>query len=149
MDMQWWHWIAIGFVLVALELASPGGFFIIFFGLGALAVGVLSLLGLPGPLWLQWLLFSFFSIVSLLLFRNPLLRRLRARESVGHPVDSLEGAIAIALDDIPPGVVGRAELRGTTWSARNISATRLARGQRCVVAAVEGLLLSLQPEGEG
>jgi membrane protein implicated in regulation of membrane protease activity len=149
MDMQWWHWIAIGFLLAALELASPGGFFIIFFGFGALGVGVLSLLGLSGPLWLQWLLFSLLSIVSLLLFRNPLLRRLRAREAAALPVDALEGEIAIPLDDIPPGVVGRAEMRGTTWSARNVSARPLARGQRCVVAAVEGLLLSLEPEGEG
>ena len=36
MDMQWWHWAVLGLVLGLLELATPGGFFILFFGVGAL-----------------------------------------------------------------------------------------------------------------
>jgi membrane protein implicated in regulation of membrane protease activity len=148
MAMDWWHWIAIGLILAGLELATPGGFFIIFFGLGGLLVGLLGLFGLAGPLWLQWLLFSFFSILALLLFRNPLLRWLGARARPGPDVDSLVGEIAIPLEDIVPDGVGRVELRGTTWSARNRGRSVLGRGQRCTVAAVEGLLLSLEPEGD-
>ena len=41
--MPWWIWIAFGLVLAAIELATPGGFFIVFFGIGAIAVGVLEL----------------------------------------------------------------------------------------------------------
>jgi membrane protein implicated in regulation of membrane protease activity len=148
MDMQWWHWVAIGLVLAGLELATPGGFFIIFFGLGAIAVGFLSLIGVSGPLWAQWLLFSFCSVVSLMLFRNPLLQRLRQRDAGTGPVDALTGEIALPTEDIAPGVVGRAELRGTTWNARNVGTDVLARGQRCVVARVDGLLISLKREGE-
>ena len=38
MDMQWWHWAVLGLGLGLLELATPGGFFILFFGVGALLV---------------------------------------------------------------------------------------------------------------
>ena len=44
--MTWWTWLLLGLVLAALELATPGGFFILFFGLGAIVVGILELLGL-------------------------------------------------------------------------------------------------------
>ena len=146
MDMLWWHWIVIGLVFAVIELAGPGGFFIIFFGVGAVVVGALELAGLAGPLWFQWLLFSFVSVVSLLLFRNPLLRRLRLNEAAPK-VDALEGEIAVPKDDIPPGAVGRAELRGSQWSARNTGTTTLGRGQRCVVTKVDGLMLHIAPEG--
>ena len=43
--MLWWYWIVLGLALVALELATPGGFFVIFFAIAALAVGALTLVG--------------------------------------------------------------------------------------------------------
>ena len=33
MTIEWWHWLALGLVLVALEMAAAGGFYIIFFGI--------------------------------------------------------------------------------------------------------------------
>ena len=147
MEMLWWHWVAIGIVLAGLELAGPGGFFIIFFGIGALVVGLLMLAGLSGPTWMEWLLFSGVSILSLLVFRRPLLAFMRRFDKSHAPVDRLEGELALPVEDIPPGAVGRAELRGTGWSARNVSAVALRRGQRCIVQRVDGLTLSIVPEG--
>lgn len=43
MEIAWWHWIAGGLLLVLLELAIPS-FFIVWFGLGALLVGIFMLL---------------------------------------------------------------------------------------------------------
>jgi inner membrane protein len=144
--MLWWHWIALGLVMAALETLGASVFFFIFLAVAAAAVGLLTLLGLAGPPWVQWLLFTVFSVGSLMAFRNPL-KRLRSRiEGVGID-DSLAGEIAVPLDDIPPGGVGRAELRGTVWSARNVADVPLVRGRRCVVARVEGLMLVLRPEG--
>ena len=59
---------------------------------------------------------------------------------------SLVGAVAISAGTILPGGHGRAELRGTTWSARNVGQALLAAGQRCRVVAVEGLTLDITPE---
>jgi membrane protein implicated in regulation of membrane protease activity len=146
MDMFWWHWVVLGLVLSALELASAGGFFIIFFGAGAIVVGLLSLLNLAGPLWVQWLLFSALSVVSLRLFRDPLLRRMQA--NVPHArVDDLTKDVAIALEDIAPGAVGRVELRGSAWSARNVGPGPIAKVQRCTVRRVDGLMLHISAEG--
>ena len=47
MELAWWHWMVLGMVLVALEMLVPT-FFLIWFGLGALLVGVVTLFALPG-----------------------------------------------------------------------------------------------------
>ena len=144
--MQWWHWLAVGLILVALEMAASGGFYVIFFGVSAIAIGSLHMLGIAGPLWLQFLLFSVIAVGSLLLFRNPLIRVLKL--DVGsQDVDSLVGETAVPLEDIAPDAVGRAELRGTVWSARNASDALLKQGVRCRVVRVDRLMIFLEPEG--
>jgi membrane protein implicated in regulation of membrane protease activity len=144
--MLWWLWLVLGLLLAGLELLTPGGFFLIFFGTAALAIGVLAGLDLAGPIWLQWLLFSVLSVVSLLFFRNPLLARIRSGTDAATPIDSLVGEIATPLEDISPDAIGRAELRGTTWTARNGDRVPVARGQRCLVQRVDGLMLWIRAE---
>lgn len=142
--MTWWLWVLVGFGLLGLEALTPGGFFVLFFGLAAVLVGVLDGLGLAGPAWFQWLLFSLLSVGSLVLFRRRLVERLGA---TGAPeVAGLVGDVAVLLDDLPPGGVGKAELRGTAWSVRHATADTLPRGRRCVVERVDGLTLHVRPE---
>jgi membrane protein implicated in regulation of membrane protease activity len=142
--MEWWMWFAGGLVLMVAELATPSGFFIMFFGLGALTVGVLARLGLAEAGWLQWLLFTLLSLGYLLLFRGKLQEPFQAPPP--PPVDSLLGVLAVPQASIEPGAVGRVEVRGSTWSARNVATVALATGQRCTVVAVDGLLLAVRPE---
>ena len=144
--MDWWHWLALGLILVALEMAAAGGFYVIFFGIAAIVIGALHLFNLAGPIWFQFLLFALIAILSLLLFRNPLIRILKLG-GTGEDVDSMVGETAVPLEDIAPGAVGRAELRGSAWSARNSSTGVLVRGQRCRVVRVDRLMIVLEPEG--
>lgn len=146
MDMLWWHWILVGLVLLGIEMLTPGGFFVMFFGVGALVVGWLALMGLAGPLWTQWLLFSVFSAATLMFMRKPLLARLRGGQPSADR-DAITGELAVPLEDILPGAVGRVELRGTSWSARNAGTTGLVKGQRCTVERVDGLTLFIRAEG--
>lgn len=141
--MNWWLWLAAGLALVVAELATSG-FFIIFFGLGALTVGVLVGLNVLSSLWLELALFSVFSLVYLGVFRG----RLQAKVQMPPPpnVDSLIGVLAIVQERLSPGVVGKVEVRGSTWSARNTSSVTLDPGQRARVAAVDGLTLAVVPE---
>ena len=141
--MIWWLWLLAGIVLLAFEMLTPGGFFTIFFGVAALVVGVLARFGLAGPPWMQWIVFSALSIVSLLVFRKPLLEWMQRRESKRPDVDSLVGQTAIVLDAIPPNGVGKAELRGTSWTARSEDGGALQSGTRCKVRRVEGVTLGL------
>jgi membrane protein implicated in regulation of membrane protease activity len=146
MTIHWWHWLALGLILVVLELASAGGFYVIFFGVAAIAIAMLHVVDLAGPAWMQLVLFSVLSVGSLLAFRNPFLRWMKL-DKPGVDVDTLVGDLAVPLEEIAARAVGRAELRGTVWSARNGTATTLARGQRCRVLSVDRLLIVIAPEG--
>jgi membrane protein implicated in regulation of membrane protease activity len=145
MVISWWHWLVVGLVLVLLEMAASGGFYVIFFGVAAIAIGSLHLLGITDTLWLQLLLFSLISVGSLLLFRGRLIRWLKLDQGSAD-VDSLAGEVGTTVEDIAPGAVGRVELRGTTWSARNATSTPIARGTRSVVMRVDRLMLIIRPE---
>jgi membrane protein implicated in regulation of membrane protease activity len=142
--MAWWMWVLGGLLLLVVEVTTPGGFFAVFFGLGAILVGVARAAGWSGPAWVEWLLFTLLSVLSLALFRRPLMKRFNL--SSGKPVDRLEGEAAVVLEEVAPGAVGKAELRGTTWSARTTGGLALARGQRCRVERVEGLTLWVRAE---
>lgn len=148
MIIAWWHWLALGLILVALELAASGGFYVIFFGIAAIAISALVLVGAGGPVWLQLLLFSVFSVASLLLFRSPLMRWMKL-DREGVDVDSLVGENAVARENMAPGAIGRAELRGTVWTARNTGSGPLTSGQRCLVVRVDRLTLHVEAEGAG
>lgn len=135
----------IGLALLGVEVFTPGGFFVLFFGVGAIVVGVLVGLGAGGPPWAQWLIFSVVSVISLLLFRSRLLARF-GRDAPGLRMDTLEGEVATPLDDLAPGAIGKAELRGTVWTAQNAGERTLGKGQRSRVVRVDGLTLHLRAE---
>ncbi|HMX93167.1 MAG TPA: hypothetical protein PLY42_17495, partial [Nitrospira sp.] len=86
--MSWWLWAFLGILLLAGEMITPGGFYMLFFGIGALLVGALVGLDVIQSAWMSWLLFSGLSVGSLLLLRPPL-RRLMATDRGGiSPVDT-------------------------------------------------------------
>ena len=146
MAIVWWHWLVLGLLLIALELAASGGFYIIFFGIAAVLISLMAALGAGTPVWVELLLFSALSVGSLLFFRSPLMRWMNI-DGAGVDVDSLVGETGVTQQDIAPGEIGRIELRGTSWTARNSGATRLGVGQRCTVVRVERLTLFVEAEG--
>ena len=144
--MIWWYWMLLGLVLLGVEMVTPGGFYILFFGLAALIVGSLTGLGFAQAEWLQWLLFSSLAILSLLVCRGPLLAWIKAKDKEMPTVDSMVGESAIPLEDLVPGGTGKAELRGTTWTAHNAGPASLKKNQRCKVERIEGLTLWIAAE---
>jgi len=146
MAIAWWHWLVLGLLLIGLEMAASGGFYIIFFGIAAIVISLLAALGAGAPIWVQLLLFSVLSIGSLQFFRSPLMRWLNI-EGQGGDVDSLVGETGVAQQDILPDEIGRVELRGTSWSARNSGTTILTTGRRCTVVRVDRLMLIVEAEG--
>ena len=83
--------------------------------------------------------------MALVVLRKPLQARF-SRGGPGRAVDSLSAETALALEDIAVGAIGKAELRGTSWSARNAGAESIAKGQRLKVDRVEGLMLFVHKE---
>ena len=143
--MPWWAWILSGLVLLGLELAL-GTFYLVFLGIAAIVVGLLAMFGASGPLWLEWLLFIGFSGALVLLLRKPLLGKF-VIQSDTRDIDTLVGLTAVAVESIPPGGIGKVEMRGTVWTAHNESAAAIAPGQRCRVERIQGLSLWVRPEG--
>jgi inner membrane protein len=141
--MVWWAWIVMGFVLLLAELSSPGAFYFLFFGAAAMLVGLFALMGLGEPYWVQWLFFSILSLGSVMLLRKPLVARRRG-EALGGDQDAVVGQSARVLAPIAPGAMGRVELRGAGWDARNIGPEPLAQGEECMVEAAQGLVLSVR-----
>jgi len=144
--MIWWYWMLAGLALLGVEMATPGGFYILFFGLAALIVGSLTGLGFAQAEWLQWLLFSGLAILSLLVFRGPLLAWIKTQDKEMPTVDSMMGESAVPIEDLAPGGTGKAELRGTMWTAHNAGPALLKKNQRCKVERVEGLTLWITAE---
>ncbi|HUF19086.1 MAG TPA: NfeD family protein [Thermoanaerobaculia bacterium] len=136
--MEWWIWILVGFLLLGLELLSTT-LHLAFFGIGALLVGLAIALGLDVPLWAELLLFTAAS-VGLLLFRQPVLRLFRTGQE-DRRIDDMVGETAVVRDEIAVNALGRAELRGTLWTARNMADRPLVPGERCTVVKIEGLTL--------
>ena len=143
--MDWWLWILAGLALMGVEILIPGLVVFLFFGAAALILGLLQGIGLAGPVWLQWLLFSVLSVVSLMTLRGPILRRFDRRGPSQEGIDSLIGQSVVLLADLTPGIPGKAELRGTSWSVIGESKESLPRGTRCTVEAVDGLTLHVRP----
>lgn len=142
--MPWWAWLVLGMLLLAGEMAVPSGFYLLFFGIGALLVGIVGLAGLELAGWIEWLLFSASSVAAVALLRPRIVGRLR---HAGPGIeDTLVGEIAVASEAIEPGAMGRGELRGSVFELRNAGPTRLVPGQRARVEKVEGLVLDVRSE---
>lgn len=139
--MSWWIWVLAGLGLLALEFATTT-MHIGFFAVGALVVAALVGFGVDLPLWGQLAIFTIVSVLAFAFVRPILVRKLKL--DFKPQVDTMIGEQAMALDEIGVAGLGKAEFRGSTWSARNVGETALARGQRCVVAAVEGLVLHIR-----
>jgi hypothetical protein len=146
MNVLWWHWIVFGLILALGEVATPGGFFLLFFGTAAIIVGLLDVAGVAQALWVQLALFSILSIGSLALFRGRLQQRLNLDSQLQPAVDQLVGEVGTVSGELPPGAIGKVEVRGASWSARNASDAVLRPGTRCRVLAVDGLMLDVAPE---
>ena len=139
--MAWWIWVLAGFALLAIEMGSTT-MHVGFFGLGAFVEGLLTGLGIAGPLWVQILTFTLVSLVALFFIRPVVMRKLRLNET--KVVDTLIGESAVAIDSIGPGVIGKAEMRGSTWSAVNAGSSPLQPGQRARVERVDGLTIHIR-----
>jgi membrane protein implicated in regulation of membrane protease activity len=141
--MEWWAWVILGFVLLAAEMVSAG-LFLMFFGVGGIVVGALVRFHVIELAWMQWLAFSVVSLGSMALLRKPLQHRLKI--NVHKDQDTMLGERAVASQEIASGGIGKVELRGSTWQARNIGASAVKSGAGCLVEKVEGITLLVRGE---
>ena len=141
--MAWWYWIIIGTLLLGLELfAVDAQFFLIFIGAGAIVVGLVGMLGIDLPVWMQWLLFAALSIVAMLTIRRQLYASLRNRPLA--KVDGDANQIVRIPEELAPGKSMRIEYRGSGWTAVNVGDRVIASGSAARIDAIDGLTLRVR-----
>lgn len=141
MTLVYWHWWALGLVLMAVETFLPGAFFL-WMGLGALVVGVL-LLAAPGlSLVVQILVWAAVAVGSVLLWR-----RLRPAAKSGTPDSDLNergrlyAGRSFTLDAPIVDGMGRLRIDDGQW---RIAGPDLPAGARVRVVAVDGATLKVE-----
>jgi membrane protein implicated in regulation of membrane protease activity len=139
-----WSWWVAGLVLLAAELIVPG-FFLVWIGLAALAVGVLSLIFWDAAFWiweLQAILFAIFAVVATLIGRRLTLRNDTTDEPFLNPRGaSLVGRTATLREPIREGR-GRIRLDDTMWQ---VMGPDLPAGTQVKVVSSNGRDLTVEP----
>ncbi|MEZ9059639.1 NfeD family protein [Vibrio pelagius] len=138
-----WHWLAFGLLLLGLELLGTAGYFL-WIGISAMIVG--ALLGILPLSWqMQWLSFASFSLITTWLWWRRQLKSDRKSDKarvLNQRDKQLIGKTTRLEDAIQKGQC-RIRLGDTTWSA--IAETDIAAGSEVVVTAVDGIVLTIAP----
>jgi membrane protein implicated in regulation of membrane protease activity len=143
MNPEWWYWIVGGLVLVLAELVIPS-FFIVWFGLGALLTGLLTLafgLALTGQL-ATWTLASLAMVV--LWFR--VFRQSFVKTRIGTADGEVIGEIGLLVSAVAPFQRGKVRFQRPVLGSEEwicLADTAIAAGERVKVVAVEGSFLKV------
>ncbi len=138
MNLEWWYWIVGGIALVLAELVIPS-FFIVWFGLGALLVGLLALafdLSLTAQLatWtaaslgMVWLWFRVF-------------KQSFVKTQVGTADGEVIGEIGLLVGAVAPFERGKVRFQRPVLGAEEwvcLADAPIAAGERVKVIAIEG-----------
>ncbi len=142
-DVQFWHWLALGGILGALEILAPG-FVLIWLGLAAILVGLLLLVWHDMPFAYQLLAYAVFAVLSVLVWFY-WLRSSSPVESdkpgLNRRAEQLIGRKAPVVDAIVNGR-GRIKLGDGTWA---VSGPDLPAGHMVEVTDTDGALLHVKP----
>jgi membrane protein implicated in regulation of membrane protease activity len=134
-----WAWIILGVVLIGLELAAPG-IFLLWFGLAAIATGLID-----GAMGLSWqasaLLFAVFAVAAAMVGR--LVTRSAVRQetaSLNQRGEALVGQVFVLETPMTRGE-GRIRVGDSSWRA---TGPDLPQGARVRVVRVDGATLVIE-----
>lgn len=141
-QLLFWHWLAIGLLLLIVEMVLPTGFVLLWVGVSALIVGALAWV-LPALGWqFEFALFGVLSIVSILVYR----RFRRPPPETDQPTLNRRGASYVGrqftlVEPIVNGV-GRLRVDDSQW---RITGTDVPAGTQVRVVAVDGITFVVEP----
>ena len=142
--IEWWHWVLGGLGLVLLELALPS-FFVIWFGLGALLVG-LSLLALPTlALTAQIALWIITSVVMVVLWFS-VFKRSQHKTLIGTAAGEVIGEVGLLVSAVAPFQRGKVRFQRPLLGAEEwvcMAESAITAGERVRVVSVEGSFIKV------
>ena len=128
---EWWHWVVLGLCLAMSELAIPA-FFIIWFGIGAIGVGI-ALLVMPELAVLVGIWFRYLKPLTV--------------SAVGTSSANVTGEVGILVADINPDNRGQVRfqkpvLGSDLWEC--YADTAIKAGERVRIVVVEGSFIKVK-----
>ena len=137
--IEWWQWVLGGLGLVLLELAVPS-FFVIWFGLGALLVG-LALLTIPTlSLTAQIAAWIVASVVMVVLWFR-VFKRSQHKTLIGTAAGEVIGEVGLLVSAVAPFQRGKVRFQRPVLGAEEwvcIAESAITAGERVRVVSVEG-----------
>ena len=131
-------WLFLGVILIFSELLVPG-FFIFFFGLGAICTAIVMFF-IAIPIWVQLAIFLFVSILTLASLRRYMPKVFNGKVKTGElPDENIEfsGEPATVIEEITPEHGGKISFHGSTWNAQ--SDTPHAAGETVTIKSRKNL----------
>lgn len=141
---MWPVWLIIAGVCFIIEMMTVG-FFVFWFGIGALLTMIISLI-FPDNLVLQATVFVISS--TLLIFcTKPLVKKLsKSDKKVATNAYSIIGKKGIVVQDInPTHGVGQIKVAGEVWSAKTSDGSILEKGCEIEVKEIDGVKAVVEP----
>lgn len=142
----WWIWMAIAAVFIIGEILTPG-FFLLWFGIGAVMAGILALLGFGGG-W-QWGAFIIIASILFVISRR-FAERFTKKQPSGIGADrfiSEKGVVLEEIDNIKG--TGLVRLRNEDWRADSDTGEIIPAGKKIEVVRVVGTHLVVRILREG
>ena len=133
----WLIWIALGAVMIFLELIVPGGI-IVFLGLASISVGAALYYELVTTTMMALLTWFITSIFFIIFFRSFFIKYFEGdstKQNVDEDAD-LVGSLVEVVEDIFSYKDGRVKFRDSTWTAR--SNEDIAIGSKARIVARDG-----------
>ncbi len=133
-------WMAIGAVLLAVEVATGSGWLL----WPSASAAVMGLLGLGWQLDMnmQWVAFAILTIITTLTGRH-FFPRVRSGGDINDTRSRLAGLDGVAAGDFQEGR-GRVFVDGKEWAAQLEGSGSLSSGMKVIVVAVQGACLTVR-----
>lgn len=142
-QMNHWHWLTLGLILLAGELLGTAGYFL-WIGLSAIVVGALYSF-IPMSWQLQWISFAVFALFSTWLwwkYQHTKDKKSDSKRQLNQKEKQLVGQTSRVEEDILAGSC-RVTIGDTTWAAK--SEENISKGTMIRVVSIDGIILTIEP----
>ncbi|MEC9357395.1 MAG: NfeD family protein [Pseudomonadota bacterium] len=141
MTFEFWHWLALGFALLVLEMLLPTEFILLWVGAAAIVVGGVSWLA-PALDWtLAFVLWGVLSVAAVLAWRKlKPLSFVSERPTLNRRGESYVGRV-FTLDEPIVNGVGKLRVDDSHW---RVSGPECAAGDTVRVVAADGATLRIE-----
>lgn len=151
MELSWITWLAIGLLLMALEIVVPA-LVLFWFGVGAVLAALFVLIGVLSSAEAQWIFFFLSSLAFLAFWHFYLKKHFRKDREDDYLDPTLTNLLGTVTREIRPGIPGEVELHHNfhglkKWTAE--SGENIGAGEEVVVLEAKGIKLVVKRNGDG